>query len=115
MPAAPVDREQAWAELTEEIQNAQVVFACIWAPSHYTFLREDQKPVGWVLQYKDSLAAEKPECRAAAQRVLDRLQLGVLPARSNAAFQGDNWSCGAWVIRWVEEGLRELADPISGR
>ena len=62
------------------------------------------------IEFKDSLEQPAGTSQAAATRILQNLNLAEeCPAPSNRAFQADGWSCGLWVIRWIERKLREIA------
>ena len=61
------------------------------------------------IEFKDSLEQPAGTSQAAATRILQNLNLAEeCPAPSNRAFQADGWSCGLWVIRWIERKLREI-------
>ena len=62
-----------------------------------------------VIEFKDSPKHPAATSRAAATRILKNLNLAEeCPAPSNRAFQADAWSCGLWVVRWIERKLREI-------
>ena len=61
------------------------------------------------IEFKDSLEHPAGTSQAAATRILKNLNLAEeCPAPSNRAFQADGWSCGLWVVRWIERKLREI-------
>ena len=65
------------------------------------------------IEYKDSLRQPAATSRAAAARLLRNLGLGEdCPAPSNRAKQEDAWSCGLWVMRWIDRKLREIAGEL---
>ena len=84
----------------------------IWTqgpPRHYTYLKVIRDPSGHRVEYKDSLSHSVPSCEAWAKQILVNVGLeGFVDevTASNKVFQRDNWSCGLWVLRWIEQDLR---------
>ena len=90
-------------------------------PSHYTYLRVSRGTKVNIV-YKDSLKTPSENSTATASRILQKL--GVIldneecPEPTNKSHQIDGFSCGLWVVRWIERDLREIRgearhEPVS--
>ena len=61
------------------------------------------------IEFKDSISLGAKTSRAAATRLLKNLHLAEeCPDPSNIAVQVDGWSCGIWVLRWIEREIRAI-------
>jgi len=61
------------------------------------------------LIYKDSASGAAPANQAWAKQILLNIGLENLVDEvkpSNKVFQKDSWSCGLWVLKWIEMDLR---------
>ena len=83
-------------------------------PRHYTYLEllaDPTKEPPWFVTYKDSLNNPSKEAIKQAQRILTNLSLQALVdkvAPVNRVFQEDGWSCGLWVLMWIEAAMRKF-------
>jgi hypothetical protein len=84
----------------------------IGPPRHFTYLELKQNLTdgkGFEVAYKDSLKQPSTSGIQAAKQILINLGLEhfvdkVVP--SNKVYQPDGWSCGIYVLRWIEAALR---------
>ena len=61
------------------------------------------------MEFKNSLKNGAESSRVVASMLLANLDLAEeLPPASNCRFQDDGWSCGLWVLRWIERELRSI-------
>ena len=61
----------------------------------------------WIVRYYDSLKEPSVTCALQADKLLTLLSLPTRPLEcTNAAKQGDGWSCGYWVRFFAEEEMR---------
>ena len=61
------------------------------------------------IEFKNSLKNGAESSRVVASMLLANLDLAEeLPPASNCRFQDDGWSCGLWVLRWIERELRSI-------
>ena len=105
------EEERRWAETIRAAKTLYIVMLSS-NPNHYTYLEvtrgeaDDHKIV-----YKDSLAFAAESKRASAKALLEKLDLVTESfqgtTRINETFQQDEWSCGIWAARWLEQSLRE--------
>lgn len=87
-----------------------MVLIPIWAaaPDHYTYLEahRDAVTAPWHLVYSDSLEQPSESSMSAAQHVARRLHLWrhgqEWPDQTKKGKQTDGWTCGLWVLRWIE-------------
>ena len=103
----------------KELATAKHVILVVWSelPAHYTYLElyKDPSggPEGYRVTYKDPLKMPSQDSLQRAARILEtlgfRASAGSLqPSSSPQGYQQDGWSCGLWVLRWIEARLREV-------
>jgi hypothetical protein len=99
----------------ERVDSAEHVVFVIHSegPSHYTFLRTSKNAEGArAVEFKDSIRGGTGTSSVAARNILVKLSLVpedfAMPEPANKLFQADGWSCGLWVMRWIEHFLREM-------
>lgn len=93
------------------------MYFAVWdqgPPRHYTYLKIFKDTVTRQVQveYRDSLNPAAPGNLVRAKTILLNLGLQELVERvepSNEMHQEDSWSCGLFVIKWIEQDVRETA------
>ena len=121
----PVDgfnaQDEEWQAFLARVQQATTVLIPVWAqgPDHYTYLEATRPTVAssWRVTYADSLPTPSKNSMTAARQIARRLGLWKRgedwPGTSYKGFQEDGWSCGLWVLRWIEARLRELRGEVG--
>ena len=98
------------------IKSSQLVLIVIYSdelPKHYTYLElqaDETKTPPWIVTYKDSLKNPSQDAMAVSRRILINLGLQALVDQvipTNKIFQQDGWSCGLFVLRWIEAACRK--------
>ena len=103
----------------KQLASSKHVILVVWSepPAHYTYLElyEDASggPEGYRVTYKDSLQEPSPQGLQRAARILKTLGFrasaeSLRPSSAPQAYQSDGWSCGLWVLKWIETRLREV-------
>ena len=107
------------AKTTEFIRTRASCYFVIWtsAPRHYTHLKlEKTAPLELLrVEYCDSLPSPSKNCEVWAKQLLVNLGLETLVDQatpSNEAHQQDCWSCGLWVLKWIEVDLRRRRNEL---
>ena len=103
----------------KQLASSKHVILVVWSepPAHYTYLElyEDANggPEGYRVTYKDSLEKPSQEGLQRAARILKTLGFresaeSLRPSSAPQGYQRDGWSCGLWVLKWIETRLREV-------
>ena len=112
----PSDRE--WHVFLASVEQATEILVPVWAPNpaHYTYLQavRSSPADSWTLTYADSLPSPVKNNIVAAKRIARRLGLWregrPWSANAQKEVQPDGWSCGLFVLRWIEARARQYFD-----
>ena len=102
-----------------QVATSSCIMVPIWSdnPAHFTFLQATRPltTAPWQLTYADSLPQASYNGYMAADRVARNLGLlspgEQLPGVTQPDTQKDGWSCGLWVLHWMECSIKKMLHP----